>query len=459
MHSGIHQEALELAALLEPTWPTVSARIAKSGRPTCEVATASPLKDKLKKVEAEISSARDERAAAVKERDAAKDAFANSSDMSTSSDEFKAAQEAVAKVGSLEDKIADLQAVQVTTLRLLGESPSPQGSGHDRPSGDPRDPRAGWDSSGIFADERNREILVHASGSKQRIGGVQLGEVANRDALVADITGSTNMRRADYAGMVSQLRRVLRVLDLIPVGAMDQNSLPYTQEGGSFATAAETTEGTAKPEAAITFTDAVADAATIAHWQKVLKQSLADFPALQSIIDSRMRYGVQRRLEAEVLNGNGTTPNMRGILQTSGIGAVTYSAGALIADQVLKGITTVMLADAMATGIVMHPTDWQNALLAKAAGDGHYFSGGPFQVTPQQMWGVPLIPSATITQGSALVGDFEIGAQIFIREGVHVLLSDSDQDDFIKNRVTLLAEMRAALAVWRPAAFANVALQ
>jgi HK97 family phage major capsid protein len=97
-------------------------------------------------------------------------------------------------------------------------------------------------------------------------------------------------------------------------------------------------------------------------------------------------------------------------------------------------------------------------LIAKATGNGHYYSGGPFSVTPQVMWGVPLVPSPAMAQGTVLIGDFAAGAQLFIREGVSVLLSDSDQDDFIKNEVTLLGEMRAALAVWRPAAFCTVDL-
>jgi HK97 family phage major capsid protein len=163
---------------------------------------------------------------------------------------------------------------------------------------------------------------------------------------------------------------------------------------------------------------------------------------------------VLRRLEAQVLAGSGTGTDIEGILNVDGVGDVAYTSGALVADQILKGITTVFLADAEATGVVMHPTDWQRTLIAKASGSGEYLSGGPFEMNAQQLWGVPLVPSRAIPQGSALVGDFEIGAQLFIREGVNVLLSDSDQDDFIKNRVTLLAEMRAALAVFRPAAFA-----
>jgi hypothetical protein len=51
-----------------------------------------------------------------------------------------------------------------------------------------------------------------------------------------------------------------------------------------------------------------------------------------------------------------------------------------------------------------------------------------------------------------------MGATLLIRSGIQVLISDSDQDDFIRNRVTLLGEMRAALAVWRPAMFVDADL-
>jgi hypothetical protein len=45
-----------------------------------------------------------------------------------------------------------------------------------------------------------------------------------------------------------------------------------------------------------------------------------------------------------------------------------------------------------------------------------------------------------------------------VREAVNVRLSDSDQDDFIRNRLTALAEGRFALAIWQPSAFSLVHL-
>jgi HK97 family phage major capsid protein len=468
----VDRDVLELAELLKPAWPAINRRIDESGHPTAR--TTDPdaaLKDKLKTVESQLAAERDARVEAQRELDAARQAFANSgTPLSQDTPEFKAAAAARAKVGAIDDRIAELTAMQVETLKLLGQD-APEGGSRFGDGAPPFAGSGGWSAGDVLRDGAMQHQLEQMASTTFPVGRVQLGEVAGRDALVqafaADVTGTPSMRRADYAGIVPQLRRRLRILDLIPMGTMDNNSLPYTQESGSFAGAAETVEGAAKPEGAVTFTDQTADAKTIAFWLKNRKQVLADAPAVQSIIEGRLRYGVERRFADQILSGDGVGENIRGILSTSGIGAVAFTAGALVADQILKGITTVFLADAEANAVVLHPTDWQTALIAKSTytaqagvtgGSGEYFSGGPFAVTPQQIWGIPLIPSAAIAQGTALVADFTLGAQAFIREGVNVLISDSDQDDFIKNRVTILAEMRAALAVFRPAAFCVAAL-
>jgi HK97 family phage major capsid protein len=429
------------------------------------------LKRKLAQVEDDLSALRDERAEAVKARDAAKEAFASADGYDTNSDEFKAAQDAVRAVGEIDDRIADAQSAQVGILKMLGQEDPKVARAREDARRESRqrtgqEPVAGWETAELFAADGVREALERASASKSRFGSIELGEVAARDSLAADIGGTTDMRLGTYRGILPQIFRPLRVLDLIPTGTTDGNVVPYTQEGGTF-TAAETAESAAKPEGGVTFVDATAPVQTIAAWQKIRKQALSDVAALQSIISGRLRYSVQRRLEGQVLNGDGVGSNLTGILQTSGIGSVAFDATKPLTELVLSGITGVFLADAEASGIVMNPRDWQTSLTQKAnytasagvtGGSGEYIGGGPFSVTPQIMWGIPLLASPAIPQGTALVGDFAIGAQLLIREGVNVLFSDSDQDDFIKNRVTLLGEMRAALPVWRPVAFQKVAL-
>jgi hypothetical protein len=416
------------------------------------------LKDRLKEVRADIDTMRDEKAAADKELQAAQEAFASAETMSRDSKEFKDAKEAVRTVGEIGDRLAEAAALEVDILEMMGAShdqitrDKAPDQRHRQNESEPR----GWDSASLFEDPDMVDRLTAAAHSKSRFGGIELGEVADRDSFAADVAPTSNMRRGEYYGIVPQIFRPLRVLDLLPTGTMNENTFPYTQESGALTGVGETTEGSTKPEAAVTYTDATATAQTIAAWLKIKRQALADVPALRATIDNRLRYMVQRRLEGQALNGDGADPNIRGILQTSGIGTVAAGTNPLPADRMLDAITTVILADAFADGIVVHPTNWAAILKVKAAGDGHYYSGGPFSVTPQVIWGIPLIPSPAIPLNHALVGDFSIGALLLIREGVNVLMSDSDASDFVQNRLTILGEMRAALAVWRPSAFVDV---
>jgi HK97 family phage major capsid protein len=415
------------------------------------------LREQLKAIEASLNEARDRKKQKADEMASAQETYSKIPDLKPGSPEFEAAKQAVREHGEVAEEVAAWEQEQVAVLKMLqSEGAASAPARESDPDAPTRNAASGWDSSALLAADGMREALAAAAHSKSRFGGMEIGQVVDRDTLAADIAPTSNMRQGAFYGVLPQLQRQLRVLDLIPTGTMDQNSFPYVRESGSY-NAAETAEGATKPEGAVTYTDDEAIAATIAEWLKIRRQALADVAALQTVLDGRLRYSVLRRLESQVLNGDGVGANMRGILKTTGIAAVAYDAAQLIADQILSGITTLLLADAMADGVAAHPTDWQAVLKAKAS-DGHYYSGGPFSNTPQTVWGVPLLASAAIPVGHALVGDFAIGATLMIREGVNVRISDSDASDFVQNRVTVLAEMRAALPVWRPGAFCDVDL-
>ena len=52
-----------------------------------------------------------------------------------------------------------------------------------------------------------------------------------------------------------------------------------------------------------------------------------------------------------------------------------------------------------------------------------------------------------------ITGAFDMGAQIFDRWQDRVEVATENEDDFIKNMVTVLAEERLAFVVYRPEAF------
>lgn len=404
--------------------------------------------NRLAEVRRRVSDLRDQRAAARTERESAREAF-SASNGKPGSPEFVRAQQAVANLAAAQDQ---LEAAVEEERFVLG--------------------RVAGSDSGLYGESflRNPEqlrSLAQMAESSAPIGRVNLGVGVAREDIVArlgrfaaagEVTVGNAARGTTYVGVAEAPRRPLRLLDLIPALSMDGRSIEYSQVAGSLDTAAETAEGAVKPMHAVDYLDAEAVARTVAHWTKLRKQQLADTPQLEGAIRNRLAYGVLRRLETQVLSGDGLGENLRGILNTTGVASVAYNAAELAADQALEGLVAVLLSEATPNFVALNPRDWANMLKAKAGGSGEYFSGGPFVATAERLWGTVAVPATGVPAGTALVGDATVGCTLFVREGVTVIASDSDQDDFLRNKLTLLGEGRFALAVWQPSAFAVVDL-
>jgi HK97 family phage major capsid protein len=250
----------------------------------------------------------------------------------------------------------------------------------------------------------------------------------------------------------------LVVADLLASGTTDSNLISYMVETLFTNAAAAVAEGTDKPESALTFA-AVSDAVRkIAHWLPVTEEMLEDVPAIRSYIDARLRLGVQIEEEDQLLNGNGTPPNISGILDRQGLAAaIPRAANESNADAIFRQIMTIYGASfLMPDGVVMNPADWVTTVSTKTQ-TGEYLTAGPFSpIQSPTLWGLPVVLTPAIVAATALVGAFKQAAQVFRRGGIRVEASNSHQDYFIKNLVAIRAEERLALAVYRPGAFGTV---
>lgn len=261
--------------------------------------------------------------------------------------------------------------------------------------------------------------------------------------------------------------------DVLLVGQTDADSIYYVQEASYTNNAAAVGEATAttgssglKPESAFTLAQVTAPVATIAHWIPVTKQTLWNAPELRSYIENRLIDGLRYAEDAQLLNGNGTPPNLTGLLNTSGVLALneayfdanpTKNVGTAAEpfDRVRRARTRIAVAGrAQANFVVLNPVDRENYDLT-VDGENRYYGGGPMapgNVTG--LWGLRVVENEGITAGTALVGDGR-QAQIFDRMSARVEAGWVG-DDFIRNIVRLLAESRLGLAVFRPSAFAIV---
>jgi len=431
---------------------------------------------RLRAVRDEIGQAREERATRRTERDAARDAFsAADHDGAVSSwPEFGAAQEAVRALGETEDRLADLQQTEQAILGMMGRDNAPVNGADAHRALEQLAQARGWDGRALLTAEGSpyRDALDRGLfSSTNKFGTVHLGEIAGRDDALrflselpnapAGPVTSTGVAPAipqDRRGIQQPLLRRLSFLDLIPTGTTDSNSIEYVQVSSIPGTTAPVAEGAVKPEAGLALVDATAAVRTIAGWIKMNRQAMDDMAGLSTLINTLLPYDVRRKIEAQILAGDGTGQNLRGILNTPGLGAPTFVAGDNPADAILRAMTTIILSDAEPNFAAAHPTVWQDILLMRESGTagtraGQYLAGGPFGMTAPTIWGLSLTTSVVIPQATPIVGD-SMGATLLFREGVNVKTSDSDQDDFVRNRVTVLAEARVAFPVWRPASFA-----
>jgi HK97 family phage major capsid protein len=250
----------------------------------------------------------------------------------------------------------------------------------------------------------------------------------------------------------------LVVADLLASGSTDSNSITYMVESLFTNAAAAVAEGAAKPESALEFEALSEPVRKLAHWLPVTEEMLEDVPAIRSYIDARLRLGVQIEEEDQLLNGNGTAPNISGILDRTGLATpIARGAAESNADAIFRQIMTVYGASFfMPDGIVMNPADWVTTVSTKTS-NGEYLTAGPFSpIQAPTLWGLPVVLTPTIVAATSLVGAFKQAAQVFRKGGIRVEASNSHQDFFVKNLVAIRAEERLALAVYRPGAFGTV---
>jgi HK97 family phage major capsid protein len=272
---------------------------------------------------------------------------------------------------------------------------------------------------------------------------------------ITSLPGSAGVNiQPQRIGMLQPLNQRLFLRDLLASGRTTSNSIEYVRESGFTNNANVVSETVQKPESNITFEMQSAPIVTIAHWIKASRQVLADVPMLQSYIDNRLRYGLMLKEEQQLLKGSGVGININGLYtQASDYlnPGVTVQNETSI-DRLRIAMLQVVLAELDPDGIVLSPIDWTTIELLKNDQNNYLFTQPQGVATPT-LWGQPVVATQAMDAGEFLVGSFKQGAQIWDREDISVQVASENQDDFIKNMVTILCEERVGLTVYRDEAF------
>ena len=269
------------------------------------------------------------------------------------------------------------------------------------------------------------------------------------------------------------LRNPDSVIGLFDQIQTSQNAYVYLEEttfDNQAGSIAESGDISATLESALAFTERTESIRKMATFLPVTDELLADVAGIQGYVNSRLSTMMKLNMDNQLINGDGSAPNLTGVLNKAGINTFDYAlpyAGELgKLGQIYQAITEIR-KDAFVEpdAIVMHPSDWYQIVTSVTDVDTSgsknplfVVAGGFGADAAPRIWGLRVVPSTVIAEGTMLVGKFGGGdaAQVIMREGVDLAVSDSHSDFFAKNQLAIRLTMRLGFAIYRPTAFCTI---
>ena len=250
------------------------------------------------------------------------------------------------------------------------------------------------------------------------------------------------------------------VIDLLPTVETDQAAYVFMRQTTRTNSAAEVSESTngslqSLAESAFVWTEITEPIRRVGHFIPVTDQQLKFIQGMRDLLAVDMPSGVRERLSSQLLNGDGSSPNISGFLDSDRATQDIDCTGEFIADAVdklIEKVATVGFAEA--DGIILNRGDWHGYRRATTA-DGIYIAGHPSDNIAAIMWGLPVALTTEIAAGNALVGAFQRYSALALGSGIEMAISTEHASYFIQGLQAVRAEVYAGLVVKRETAFAK----
>jgi HK97 family phage major capsid protein len=271
-----------------------------------------------------------------------------------------------------------------------------------------------------------------------------------KNTILADNTTTTWFDQ--IPGVVPGAFLPLNVYRSLPQFQTGTDSVVLMRENSFTNNARGQTEGAEKAQSAITFNKYNVAIETIAHWLKVSKQLLADSPAVVSYIETRLRFGVEAAVDNQLMNGNGTSPNLSGLLDSGNYTVYTPTSGDNLIQAINRAKYQLWAIGYIADTVYVNPADWGAQEIERENGStGMYLYGAPGTISGLNPFGIRVVITPRITAGTFLVGQTAVATGVWNRSGTVIEMGYED-NDFTSNLVTVLGEVRLGLGVTVPAA-------
>ena len=305
----------------------------------------------------------------------------------------------------------------------------------------------------FVADKAYTDFVSGAATSARAVITLDKGDSTSTPTKVgiSSAPDVTSLAPSFYAGVFGTPNVPQKIEPLIPHIAVTTDSVDYVTVADTIG-AEGVAEAGAIPESKFTPTLAKANVVNVAHYTKITKQLADDAPALAAYINTKMLYGLQNKVENQIVNGNGTAPQLKGLLAT---GSYTDASAQLTGAKnlfdlllLLQGVAETAAYEPEA--LVLNPMTWAQLAMEKDS-QGRYLLGGPGLAANKSVWGIPVVTSSAVPAGKFIFGNFTQAVTIYDRQQVAVEMTNTNEDDFTHYLYTIRASRRLALAVEVPA--------
>lgn len=303
----------------------------------------------------------------------------------------------------------------------------------------------------FVADKAYTDFVSGAATSARAVITLDKGSNSTPTTVGTSGPAATSLAPSFYAGVFGTPNVPQKIEPLIPHIAVTTDSVDYVTVADTIG-AAGVAEAEKIPESKFTPTLAKANVVNVAHYTKITKQLADDAPALAAYINTKMLYGLQTKVEDQIVNGNGTAPQLKGLLAT---GSFTDASAQLTGAKNLFDLLLLLqgLAETAAyepEALVLNPMTWAQLAMEKDS-QGRYLLGGPGLAANKSVWGIPVVTSSAVPAGKFIFGNFTQTVTIYDRQQVAVEMTGTNEDDFTHYLYTIRASRRLALAVEVPA--------
>lgn len=297
---------------------------------------------------------------------------------------------------------------------------------------------------------KNLEMMAMNHKERERKFSIELKTVG--DVTTSNYTGGVRGMQVLRPGIIQTPPRKTHIRDLVPGGSIGPGTeYVFMRENGPGEGAiTSVAEGGTKPQIDIDLVEASVKIETIAGWLRVTRKAMNNIPGFLSFLQSRLPEKLLRVEDALLLQGDGVSPNVKGIMTAGNFTAATSTAPILIEQLIDSAAQLEDDEERDATGMLIRPVEYYGFFKNKAEGSGEYdlpqnvtFVNGVLYIS-----GIPVFASTAMPSGKYIVGDWAMGAQLLTQEGIRIEFFEQDGNNVRENKVTIRIEETIAFPVY-----------